>query len=632
MGKKRQKKGEEQQRQNPNIAEATRIRISQVLQHFRVKKDDVYTFDANLSNHERAVVHEVCRKMGMKSKSSGRGNLRRVSVYKAKKGVEKVKERDNQTKLMFSKESKGVLQDLFTRYPPDDGESGEKLVAKHGGKNDKKHGKRDDIFCKPSMNKAEIAKKVESLASMIEKDANLRQVTEQRSNLPIASFKDVITSTIKSNQVVLICGETGCGKTTQVPQYLLDHMWGKGEACKIVCTQPRRISATSVAERISYERGENVGENIGYKIRLESKGGRHSSIVFCTNGVLLRLLVFNGGNRSKEVSNRAKDDVYSITHIIVDEIHERDRYSDFMLAIMRDMLPVYPHLRLILMSATLDADRFSQYFGGCPIIRVPGFTHPVKSFYLEDVLAILKSTESNHLDFAVSNDPDEDPELTEEDKNTLDEAMNLAWSNDEFDMLLDLVSSEGAPKIYNYQHSLTGLTPLMVFAAKGRVGDVCMLLSHGADCHLKAQDGSTALELAEQENQQEVAQIIKKHMEVALSDLTKQRLLDKYLATVNPGLIDLVLLEQLLRKICKDSEDGAILVFLPGWEDINRTRGRLLADAFFRDNSKFVIISLHSMVPSVEQRKVFKRPPLGCRKIVLSTNIAETAITIDDVV
>lgn len=251
---------------------------------------------------------------------------------------------------------------------------------------------------------------------------------------------------------------------------------------------------------------------------------------------------------------------------------------------------------------------------------------------MEDVLAILKSTESNHLDFAVSNDPDEDPELTEDDKSTLDEAMNLAWSNDEFDILLDLVSSEGAPKIYNYQHSLTGLTPLMVFAAKGRVGDVCMLLSHGADCHLKAQDGSTALELAEQENQQEVAQIIKKHMEVALSDLTKQRLLDKYLATVNPELIDLVLLEQLLRKICKDSEDGAILVFLPGWEDINRTRGRLLADAFFRDNSKFVIISLHSMVPSVEQRKVFKRPPLGCRKIVLSTNIAETAITIDDVV
>lgn len=87
-----------------------------------------------------------------------------------------MKERDNQTKLMFSKESKGVLQDLFTRYPPDDGESGEKLVAKHGGKNDKKRGKRDDIFCKPSINKAEIAKKVESLASMIEKDANLRQV------------------------------------------------------------------------------------------------------------------------------------------------------------------------------------------------------------------------------------------------------------------------------------------------------------------------------------------------------------------------------------------------------------------------------------------------------------------------
>jgi HrpA-like RNA helicase len=109
-------------------------------------------------------------------------------------------------------------------------------------------------------------------------------------------------------QVVLIAGETGCGKTTQVPQYLLDHMWhSKKEACKIICTQPRRISAISVSDRISWERGETIGRTVGYKVRLQSEGGRESSVVFCTNGILLRVLIGKGVNSS----------VPDITHIIV---------------------------------------------------------------------------------------------------------------------------------------------------------------------------------------------------------------------------------------------------------------------------------------------------------------------------
>ncbi|XP_027331219.1 DExH-box ATP-dependent RNA helicase DExH6 isoform X3 [Abrus precatorius] len=457
------------------------------------------------------------------------------------------------------------------------------------------------------------------------------KIIEDRSKLPIASFKDVITSTVESHQVVLISGETGCGKTTQVPQFILDHVWGKGEVCKIVCTQPRRISATSVSERIATERGETIGENVGFKIRLESRGGRQSSIVLCTTGVLLRVLVSKGSHWSKK--GPGKDDGSGITHIIMDEIHERDRYSDFMLAIIRDMLPSYPHLRLILMSATIDAERFSQYFGSCPIIHVPGFTYPVKTFYLEDVLSIIKSSNDNHLDSTTCSIPIINRELSEEDKLSVDEAINLAWSNDDWDLLLELVSSEGSPELFNYQHSLTGLTPLMVFAGKGRVGDMCMLLSFGANCNLRSKDGMTALEIAERENQLEVAEIIKKHMDGDFSNsMEEKKLLDKYLATVNPELVDDVLIEQLIRKICIDSTDGGILIFLPGWDDINRTRERLLASHFFKNSSKFMLISLHSMVPSVEQKKVFKRPPHGCRKIVLSTNIAETAITIDDIV
>nr|XP_043639978.1 DExH-box ATP-dependent RNA helicase DExH6-like [Erigeron canadensis] len=578
----------------------------------------------------------MCGTMGLKSKSSGSelGGNRRISVYKSKKKSNSMKKEEALTCFAFSYEGKIVLQDYFTLYPPGNQEGEQKtatLSSKNIGRTRKK---ADDIFSKPDMKKPEIAKKLESVAAKMKSDPVLKQITESRSKLPITSFKDVIASTIESNQVVLISGETGCGKTTQVPQYLLDHMWSKGEACKIVCTQPRRISAISVAERISTERGEHIGESVGYKIRMDTKGGRRSSIVFCTNGVLLRVLVTagNGRFRYEASSKMAKDAFPDITHIIVDEIHERDRFSDFMLTIIRDMLPLYPHLRVVLMSATLDAERFSQYFGGCPIIRVPGFTYDVKRLYLEDVLLLVKS-ESNkvsHLDCTPKTNFDVNSELTEDYRLALDEAINIAWSNDEMDSLLDFVSTGRG---LNFQQSMTGVTPLMVFARKGRVGDMCMLLSFGANCHLQDKQGNTALAWAEHENQKEASEILRKHLNTTLVDPAEEKkLLDRYLQDVNPELIDVILIEELLRKICTESKEGAILVFLPGWDDINRARDILSSSNLFKDSSKFLILALHSMVPAAEQKKVFKRPPQGRRKIILSTNMAETAVTIDDVV
>ncbi|CDY29644.1 BnaA04g17830D [Brassica napus] len=634
----------------PSSVEATRIWASKVIEDFRASGNEVYTFEHNLSNTERGVIHQMCRKMGIQSKSSGQGNQRRLSIFKDmyRNGKNKgAKEKSNKEKLRcvsFPPEADAILQELFTYYPPCDGDTAATSFNKYVGKSGKQGQWKDDFFRKPQMSGDEILDKVASLSSRLRNDRALQEISKLRSRLPITSFRDAITSAVESNQVILISGETGCGKTTQVPQYLLDHMWSsKRETCKIVCTQPRRISAMSVSERISCERGESIGDNIGYKVRLQSKGGRHSSVVFCTNGILLRVLVGKGSGSY----------VSDITHIIVDEIHERDCYSDFMLAIIScfasichigahilflffsvDLLPSNPHLRLILMSATLDAERFSGYFGGCPVVRVPGFTYPVRTLYLEDVLSILKSGGDNHLSSANLSIPDQKLDLTDEDKLALDEAIILAWTNDEFDALLDLVSSQGSPEIYNYQHQSTLLTPLMVFAGKGRISDVCMLLSFGADWNLKSKDGMTALELAETENQLEAAQIIREHAESSQSNSQQgQQLLDKYMATINPEQVDVSLIQQLMRKICGDSEDGgAILVFLPGWDDINKTRMRLLDSPIFSDGSKFNIICLHSMVPAGEQKKVFSRPPRGCRKIVLATNIAESAVTIDDVV
>ncbi|KAF8412726.1 hypothetical protein HHK36_000695 [Tetracentron sinense] len=559
--------------QNLNVPEATRIRISQLLEEFRIGEDEVYTFDASLTNSERAVVHELCRTMSLVSKSSGRGNQRCVSVRKRKKKQVKLMkgEKNSTCFLTFSKETKEVLQDLFTHYPPRDGEMNEEMVGNHKGKTAKIMRKKDDCFCKPSMRKVEIGKKVESLASRMTKTSNLRQIAEEKFKLPIASFRDVIASTIESHQVVLVL---------HTPIDAFNMRWCSS-LVRLGAGKPHRSHNffwTICGIRVRHVRlfALNPDAYQQHQIRLESKCGKHSSIMFCTNGILLRVLVGKGtGTSIKDASNEIpKDDVFEVTHIIV-----------------------------------------------------------VKTLYLEDVLSILESTEDNHLDSVALCDTVEDTELTEEYRLALDEAINVAWSTDEFDRLLELVSPEASPKVFNYQHSLTGASPLMVFAGKGRVADVCMLISFGVDLHLRAKDGTTALEWAARENQGEVAEIIKNHMETAISNSAEEQLLlDKYLASNNPELVNTVIIVRLLRKICIDSKEGAILVFLPGWDDINKTREKLLASPFFKDSSKFLIISLHSMVPSVEQKKVFKRPPPGSRKIILSTNIAETAVTIDDVV
>ncbi|PPD70048.1 hypothetical protein GOBAR_DD33064 [Gossypium barbadense] len=206
-------------KKNP-LAEIAVIRLNNVLEKFRESEDEVYTFESNLTNKERAVVHKACQKMGMKSKSKGRGSQRCVSVYKIKEKASSMTEK-NPTNVSFSEGTQLVLQDLFTYYPPDDGELEEKVFGKYSGKSAKIRRKKDDIFSKPLMNAAEIAKKVKTLASKREKYPNMRQIDEERSKLPISGFRDAITSAVECHQIILISGETGCGKTTQVLRLLM---------------------------------------------------------------------------------------------------------------------------------------------------------------------------------------------------------------------------------------------------------------------------------------------------------------------------------------------------------------------------------------------------------------------------
>jgi hypothetical protein len=196
-----------------------------------------------------------------------------------------------------------------------------------------------------------------------------------RKSLPVAAFHDQIVTAVTENQVVVISGETGCGKTTQIPQFILD---SSGGAANILITQPRRISAIGVAERVAEERGESVGETAGYQIRLRVRRSAATRLLFCTTGLVLRRLL---GDRQ----------LTGVSHLIVDEIHERSVDSDFLLIIVRQLLQRRPDLKVVLMSATLNAQLFAEYFAvdGCrtpPIVEIPGFVHPVEEFYLEDVL------------------------------------------------------------------------------------------------------------------------------------------------------------------------------------------------------------------------------------------------------
>ncbi|KAI7863168.1 P-loop containing nucleoside triphosphate hydrolase protein [Spinellus fusiger] len=196
-----------------------------------------------------------------------------------------------------------------------------------------------------------------------------------RSRLPAHEFKSKVIQIVLDHQVTIVSGETGCGKTTQVPQFILDQEieQGRGSTCNILCTQPRKISAIGVAERVAAERCEEIGKTVGYAIRGETKVSSKTQLQFCTTGVLLRRL-------------HSDPTLMGISHVMIDEVHERSVDSDFLLIILRQVLKKRKDLKVVLMSATINQKLFSDYFGGAPAIEIPGFTHPVKDIYLEDII------------------------------------------------------------------------------------------------------------------------------------------------------------------------------------------------------------------------------------------------------
>nr|GMC51507.1 DExH-box ATP-dependent RNA helicase DExH3 [Ipomoea batatas] len=365
-----------------------------------------------------------------------------------------------------------------------------------------------------------------------------QKMIEFRRSLPAYKERESLLNAISQNQVVVVSGETGCGKTTQLPQYILESEIeaARGATCSIICTQPRRISAMAVSERVAAERGENLGESVGYKVRLEGMKGRDTRLLFCTTGILLRRLLVD---RNLE----------GVTHVIVDEIHERGMNEDFLLIVLKDLLHRRPELRLILMSATLNAELFSSYFGGAPRIHIPGFTYPVRSHFLENILEMTgyRLTPYNQID------------------------------------------------------------------------------NYGQDKMWKMQKQTL------RKRKTQIASAVEDALETASFREYSPRTRES-LSCWNPDSIGFNLIEHVLCHICRRERPGAVLVFMTGWDDINALKDQLQANPLLGDSSRVLLLACHGSMASTEQRLIFDKPEDGVRKIVLATNMAETSITINDVV
>ena len=342
-----------------------------------------------------------------------------------------------------------------------------------------------------------------------------QSILSKRKMLPAWNLQDTIVSTVGANQVTIISGETGSGKSTQVVQFILDDMIQRkvGEAANIVCTQPRRISALGLAERVSEERCSVVGNEIGYAIRGESRQSSGTRITFVTTGVLLRRLQTSGGSTDDVVAALA-----DVSHVVVDEVHERNLDIDFLLIVVRVLLDKRKDFKLILMSATLDAGVFEDYFkssAGVAKIEIQGRTHPVEDVYLDDVLRLTGFNTGQGV------------QKIDDKETTWDEDPSIAKTIQNLGMRI------------NY---------------------------------------------------------------------------DLIASTVRAIDADL------------ESSKGAILIFLPGTLEINKT-----LDVVGRLPSVHAL-PLHASLTPAEQRRVFPPAPKGKRKVIAATNVAETSITIEDIV
>ena len=464
----------------------------------------------------------------------------------------------------------------------------------------------------------------------------------KRSLLPVCEIRQPLLEALSGSDVVVVGGDTGCGKTTQVPQYLLEAATREllGGRTSIVCTQPRRLAAVSVAERVSQERGEEGGpgargNRVGYHVRLDAAYTKDTRLLFCTTGILLRKLgggVGNGGGEGggdedgEEEGASSSLDLSGVSHVVVDEVHERSLQGDFLLAILRDVVvrrrrayeeallerqqqkgsssgdknPLPLPLKVVLMSATLDSRLFASYFGSdTPCLRAGGRTFPVEHLFLEDAYARTGYRLASDARAALRLDAKAARRRQQELATRVSGSESQArlarenWGDADADAL----EEAGALNKW-FDAGLYRDREAFVRTNLARVDETAIdydLIEELVD-YIDATDD---LEEGEEETSSPYSSP------------------SPSLASSNTMKIPI-------------GTGGAVLIFLPGAAEIAAVCSRLSASEAARRGKRWVL-PLHSSVSPADQRRAFQRPPLGVRKCVVATNIAETSITIDDV-
>ncbi|MBD2895272.1 hypothetical protein amrb99_42060 [Actinomadura sp. RB99] len=212
----------------------------------------------------------------------------------------------------------------------------------------------------------EIAADVEAAGRRVERRRLAVPEITYPAELPVAQKKDDILAAVRDHQVVIVAGETGSGKTTQIPKICLE--LGRGVLGSIGHTQPRRLAARTVADRIAEELGTELGDTVGYKVRFTDRAGDDTLVKLMTDGILLAEIQTDRLLRQYDT-------------LIIDEAHERSLNIDFLLGYVKEILPRRPDLKVIITSATIDPERFSRHFGDAPIVEVSGRTYPVEVRY-----------------------------------------------------------------------------------------------------------------------------------------------------------------------------------------------------------------------------------------------------------
>ncbi|KAK5128404.1 hypothetical protein LTR85_003072 [Meristemomyces frigidus] len=410
-----------------------------------------------------------------------------------------------------------------------------------------------------------VSQRLMQKQTAFEQDPASEQLRSKKASLPMNQYRAEVLDMVSNSAYSIVVGATGSGKTTQVPQIIIEDQVAKGTGgtCNIICTQPRRIAATSVAQRVAVERGERLQQSVGYHVRFDAKlpepGG---SVTYCTTGILLQQLKHD------------PDMLDSVSHLIVDEVHERDMDIDFLMIVIKKALQARRAAsktvpKVVLMSATLDTELFARYFAHtgedgkprqCPSISVPGRTFPVKDQYLGDIMHELLQSHG-----------------TQELNRVLE---------------MDVVSQD-------YLKSETA------FSAR-----------HSEAAAVIQSDSVIDWKLERQPQQEQDGD----------SNAKQEK---------EEAIVPTALLAATIAHICKSTQDGAILAFVPGIDEILKTQRHLLerniADWNFGDPARFKICLLHSTIPKEEQAQIFEPVAPGCRKIILSTNIAETSVTVTDV-